>query len=159
MNEQSIELYTSKGALVTTKQGVDGAKSDSIQLAKSKAMAAAFGIKGDALTIKRDEISQALKTVAVMRVGGFASNPAVVGTRINSRVKANGDVSHTLVFTEQRQKSASETAIAAYLGMTVEEVRAMRAKAVAAPINVSSTTAPAPAPAAPAQPAATGITG
>ena len=154
MNE-ALELYKANGLLVVNDQSKVTAKghtlsSTTITLAKSKAIAAAFGIKGDAVALKQDEGGLAIKTAIGMEIGGLMTNPQAVGVSMKHATLANGNVKHTYTVVEQKAKSASETAIAAYLGMTVEEVRAARLKALAVAnkptIDVPSTSAPVAAP-------------
>jgi hypothetical protein len=152
---EAIELYKSNGSLVVNdKANANGTSSSTTTIAKAKAIATAFGIKGDAVTIKRDEAGIALKTLTVMEIGAHAQNPSCIAVSIKHTTKKNGNKRHTYSIEEQCAKSASETAIAAFMGLTVEEVRAIRAKNIAAqqkPIDVPSSSTPVPPTTPPAQ--------
>jgi len=135
MTSTAMEVFTTSGLLVVKeveKLSSKGAKlnSSTMTVAKSKAVASAFGITGDAVVIKRDEGGKALLTGIVMKVGSLATAPCAIGTSHKTSNLSDGNLRHTFVITEQRAKTASEAAVATYLHKTVEEVRAMRAEAI-----------------------------
>lgn len=145
--QTAIELYQSNGLIVVSEAIKDnGTKTTSVTVAKAKAFAAAFNVgdvklSREALALKRDECSQALKTLAVMRVGGLAQNAAVIGKGIRTTIKKNGNVTHVLTFEEQKGKTSSEEACARFLGMTVEQIRELRKTNLSktATVNVQAT--------------------
>ena len=138
MNE-SIELYKSNGLVVITQQGVDNAKSSDYKLASRKQIAAVLGIKGEAATIRLEQAGSALKALSVMRVGQLAQNQDTYCRAIKSRENKAGNVTHTITYVEMRNKSKLESAIAEYLGKSVEQIRAERAALLAKTITVPET--------------------
>lgn len=154
--KQELDVFRANGILITTpKENSNGTKSEVTTVAKRKALALAFPeLKKDALTLKIDEGGRALLAGIGMEIGGLMTNSACIGVSSRHTTKKNGNKRHVFTVEEQCAKSASETAFAAYCGITVEEVRKMRAAAVAkaqATINVNATSTPVP-PAVPPQP-------
>ena len=144
---QALELFKGHQVILTTDTVNDkGTRSSIISISKPKDVALAFGlsIKSGDIAINLQQAGESIKTQLVKEVGSQAVDPSVFGVRMKRTVKKSGEERYVYTLVKPVSKNASESAIAAYLGLTVEQVRELRAKqsAPAKPIDVQATVTP-----------------
>lgn len=108
-------------------QGVDGAKATSISVLAPKAVASALGVtvKSDNVKLTRQARFLAVKQYIASDIGKDSVNPNVQGLSVRISKGKNG-VRKTYTTFEPANTSADDEFFVRELGITLEQVRAMR---------------------------------